>query len=192
MCASCWCKSPCPHPGDVRPPGQGCHRASRPPVTTQGVLFDLLSCRKERWQTPPDRGEWFASIDLKDAYFHVPIAPHHRQFLQFAFQGHHFHFRVLPFGLSLPPRVFTRCVTAAFSPLQLRGMKILPGRLAGLCAISTSGDPGHSDSPLACGPAQSQSECPKELPGSLTEYTLSGGDSGCYCHEGLSITSVCG
>ncbi len=71
------------------------------------------------------RGEWFASIDLKDAYFHVPIAPHHRKFLRFAFQGCHFLFRVLPFGLSLSPRVFTRCVAAALSPLQSRGLKIM-------------------------------------------------------------------
>ena len=27
------------------------------------------------------QGAWFVSVDLKDAYFHVPIPPHHRQFL---------------------------------------------------------------------------------------------------------------
>ncbi|CAL9683630.1 unnamed protein product [Knipowitschia caucasica] len=71
-------------------------------------------------------GDWFTSIDLKDAYFHVPIAPQHCRFLRFAFQGRHFQFRVLPFGLSLSPRVFTRCVAAALSPLQARGLRILP------------------------------------------------------------------
>ena len=86
------------------------------------------------------REEWFTSVDLKDAYFHVPIAPHHRQFLRFAFQGRHFQFRVLPFGLSLSPRVFTRCVAAALSPLQSRGMKILP----------------YLDDWLICAPSQSQ------------------------------------
>ncbi|XP_041817854.1 uncharacterized protein LOC121624267 [Chelmon rostratus] len=86
------------------------------------------------------RGEWFTSIDLKDAYFHVPIIPHHRQFLRFAFQGRHFQFRVLPFGLSLSPRVFTRCVAAALSPLQSRGIKILP----------------YLDDWLVCAPSQSQ------------------------------------
>jgi hypothetical protein len=86
------------------------------------------------------RGEWFTLVDLKDAYFHVPIAPHHRQFLRFAFQGRRFQFRVLPFGLSLSPRVFTRCVAAALSPLQSRGMKILP----------------YLDDWLICAPSQSQ------------------------------------
>ena len=70
--------------------------------------------------------EWFTSIDLRDAYFHVPIARQHRQFLRFAYRGHHWQFRVLPFGLSLSPRVFTRCVAAALAPLQSQGMKILP------------------------------------------------------------------
>lgn len=31
--------------------------------------------------------DWFATIDLTDAYFHVVIHPHHRQFLHFAFEG---------------------------------------------------------------------------------------------------------
>ncbi|XP_077395323.1 uncharacterized protein LOC144031774 [Festucalex cinctus] len=72
------------------------------------------------------QGEWFTSIDLKDAYFHVPIAPRHRRFLRFAYKGRHWQFRVLPFGLSLAPRVFTRFVRAALAPLQSVGMKVLP------------------------------------------------------------------
>ncbi len=31
--------------------------------------------------------DWFAAIDLKDAYFHVSILPRHRPFLRFAFEG---------------------------------------------------------------------------------------------------------
>ncbi|XP_057686428.1 uncharacterized protein LOC130912382 [Corythoichthys intestinalis] len=72
------------------------------------------------------RGEWFTSVDLKDAYFHVPVAPRHRRFLRFAYRGRHWQFRVLPFGLSLSPRVFTRVVRAGLAPLQSAGMKILP------------------------------------------------------------------
>lgn len=72
------------------------------------------------------RDEWVTSVDLKDAYFHIPIAPHHRLFLCFAFQGHHFQFRVLPFGLFLSSQVFARCVAAALSPLQSQGLKVLP------------------------------------------------------------------
>ena len=51
-------------------------------------------------------GEWFTSIDLSDAYFHVSIYPKHRKLLRFAFQGHAYQFAVLQFGLSLAPRIF--------------------------------------------------------------------------------------
>ncbi|KAI2664097.1 Gag-Pol polyprotein [Labeo rohita] len=43
------------------------------------------------------------SLDLKDAYFHIQIAPHHRRFLRFAFEGVAYQYTVLPFGLSLAP-----------------------------------------------------------------------------------------
>ena len=33
------------------------------------------------------RQSWFTSIDLKNAYFHVPIAPHHRPYVRIAFEG---------------------------------------------------------------------------------------------------------
>ncbi len=32
-------------------------------------------------------GDWFTSIDLKDAYFHIKIYPPHRKFLRFSFLG---------------------------------------------------------------------------------------------------------
>lgn len=31
--------------------------------------------------------DWFVTIDLKDSYFHIPIAPEHRQILQFTIGG---------------------------------------------------------------------------------------------------------
>ena len=34
-----------------------------------------------------EKGEWFTSIDLQDAYFHMPICLDHRPFLCFVFQG---------------------------------------------------------------------------------------------------------
>ncbi len=61
-------------------------------------------------------GDWFMSLDLKDAYFHIQIAPHHRWFLRFAFEGVAYQYQVVPFGLSLAPRTFTRCMDAALSP----------------------------------------------------------------------------
>jgi hypothetical protein len=45
-------------------------------------------------------GDWAVSIDLKDAYFHVPIAQDARKYLRFGWRGRLFQFCVLPFGLS--------------------------------------------------------------------------------------------
>ncbi len=52
--------------------------------------------------------DWFVTIDLKDAYFHISILPSHRKFLRFAFRGKAYQYRVLPFGLTLSPRTFTK------------------------------------------------------------------------------------
>ncbi|KAL0161741.1 hypothetical protein M9458_045466, partial [Cirrhinus mrigala] len=69
--------------------------------------------------------DWFVTIDLKDAYFHVSILPQHRKFLRFAFRGEAYQYRVLPFGLALSPRTFTKCVDAALVPLRIQGIRIL-------------------------------------------------------------------
>ncbi|XDV14501.1 hypothetical protein PO909_014743 [Leuciscus waleckii] len=71
------------------------------------------------------QGDWFVSIDLKDAYFQIQIASRHRRFLRFAFEGQAYQYTVLPFGLSLAPRTFTKCMDAALAPLRLRGIRVL-------------------------------------------------------------------
>lgn len=65
-------------------------------------------------------------VELKDAYFHIPIALHHRSFFQFTFQDESYQFYVLPFSLSLSPWAFTQCIQVALEPLQWEGMLILP------------------------------------------------------------------
>ncbi len=68
------------------------------------LLFKMLMHRRMIKCIQPQ--DWFAAIDLKDAYFHVSILPRHRPFLRFVFEGRAWQYRVLPFGLSLSPRVF--------------------------------------------------------------------------------------
>lgn len=69
--------------------------------------------------------DWFVTIDLSDAYFHIDIYPSHKKFLRFAYQGTAYEFQTLAFGLALAPRVFTKCVEAALFPLRNEGIRIL-------------------------------------------------------------------
>ena len=55
-------------------------------------------------------GEWVASIDLTDAYFHVPIHPKFQKYLRFHVEGQAYQFRALPFGIATAPLEFTRVV----------------------------------------------------------------------------------
>ncbi len=70
-------------------------------------------------------GDWFVTIDLKDAYFHTQVVQQHRRFLRFAFGGKAYQYKVLPFGLALAPRTFTKCMDAALALLRLHGIRVL-------------------------------------------------------------------
>ncbi len=83
-------------------------------MLTQKRIFECIRPR-----------DWFAAIDLKDAYFHVSILPRHRPFLRFAFEGRAYQYKVLPFGLALSPRVFTKVVEGALVPMREQGVRIL-------------------------------------------------------------------
>ncbi|KAL0199171.1 hypothetical protein M9458_007711, partial [Cirrhinus mrigala] len=84
--------------------------------------------------------DWFAAINLKDAYFHISILPRHRPFLRFAFEGRAYQNKVLPFGLSLSPRVLTKVPEAALSPLWRMGIRILNENLDDWLLIAHSRD----------------------------------------------------
>ena len=49
-------------------------------------------------------GEWVSSIDLSDAYLHIPIHPNSRKYLRFCHQSQVLQFTSLPFGLLQPHR----------------------------------------------------------------------------------------
>ncbi len=85
--------------------------------------FKMLTMRTIMSQV--QEGDWFVTIDLKDAYFHIQVIHRHRRFLRFAFGGKAYQYKVLPFGLALAPRTFTKCMDAALAPLRLQGIRVL-------------------------------------------------------------------
>lgn len=52
------------------------------------------------------------SIDLMEAYLHVPIYSAYQKILRFCYAARHYQYRALPFGLSLAPRFFTKLMAA--------------------------------------------------------------------------------
>ncbi len=83
-----------------------------------GLPFKMLTQRHMIKCTQPQ--DWFAAIDP-----HVLILPRHRPFLRFAFEGRAWQYRVLPFGLSLSPHVFTKVVEGVLARLREVGVRIL-------------------------------------------------------------------
>ncbi|XP_077136845.1 uncharacterized protein LOC143793691 [Ranitomeya variabilis] len=69
-------------------------------------------------------------LDLKDAYYHLPIHQSHQQFLRVAVvidgQIRHLQYRAMPFGLSIAPRVFTKLLLEVMSFLRLKDTLVIP------------------------------------------------------------------
>jgi hypothetical protein len=102
------------------------------PVLNLKPLNQYIQYKKFRMETAASifnylrQGDWLVSIDLTDAYLHVPIRPSHRPFLRFAFNGEVYQFRVLPFGLSSAPRIFTMVLLPIAAHLHQRGIQFIP------------------------------------------------------------------
>ena len=72
------------------------------------------------------KGEWLVSIDLKDAYFHIPIHPdsHHLYCFVFHVDKRTYQFKALHFGLATAPLEFMRIVKEVKLVLQSRGVQV--------------------------------------------------------------------
>ena len=46
---------------------------------------------------------WVTSLDLQDAYFHIPVHPAYRKYLRFQIEKEFFQFCALPFGIATAP-----------------------------------------------------------------------------------------
>ena len=64
---------------------------------------------------------FMALLDLKDAYYVVPIAEEHRKYLRFYWQGCLYQYTCKPNGLSSAPKCFTKLLKPVYSTLRQHG-----------------------------------------------------------------------
>ena len=68
------------------------------------------------------QGAFTCSVDLTDAYWHVPVDPHFQPYLGFRLDNRKYKFLVMPFGLNIAPRVFTKLTRPIVQELRARGV----------------------------------------------------------------------
>ena len=66
-------------------------------------------------------GCFMTSVDLKDAYYSVPIHPSDKILLRFVWEGELWQFNAMPNGLALAPRMFTKLLKPVFAHLRAAG-----------------------------------------------------------------------
>ena len=98
------------------------------PFKMETVASVLLSVRE---------GDFLASLNLKDAYFQIPIHGSSRKLLRFMSEGTVYQFKALCFGLSTAPQVFTRVFAAVSAWAHARGIR-LPRYLDDWLVLSSS------------------------------------------------------
>ena len=86
--------------------------------------FRMETQRKVRNAIYPN--DWAFSLDLTDAYLHVPIHKQSRKFLRFSLNGQIFQFKALAFGLSTSPFVFTYLMNVIATFLRKRAIILHP------------------------------------------------------------------
>ena len=69
-------------------------------------------------------GLWAVSLDLTDAYLHIPLRPAHRKFMRLAVGDHHFQFVSMCFGLAPAPRVFTKVMVEIGAYMRRQGARM--------------------------------------------------------------------
>ena len=96
-------------------------------LSTLNLNVDRTSFRMETSQTvlrAVRRNDWMVSIDLKDTYLQIPIHPASRKYLRNTAGGRTWQFRVLCFGLSTAPQVFTRVMAPVSGFLHQLGIRM--------------------------------------------------------------------
>ena len=77
-----------------------------------------INCVKNMIQ----QGDWLIKVDLKNAYFTIPIYNVDQKYLRFPWEGNAYQVHCLPFGITVAPWVFTKLMKVPVS--YLRRMRI--------------------------------------------------------------------
>ena len=70
------------------------------------------------------KGLWAAKIDLKDAYFHVPVNPALRPYLRHLVGGQLWEYQAGPFGLNIMPQIFQSVMHTFEKKWRKRGFQV--------------------------------------------------------------------
>lgn len=72
-----------------------------------------------------EENDWMCKVDLKNAYYSIPIRRAHQPYLAFIWQGRTWMFTRLCFGLSPAPRIFTKILKPVLKWLRAQGAKLV-------------------------------------------------------------------
>ena len=101
------------------------------PIIDLSTLNGFITSSRFHMETPRSvlnsirPGDWMISLDLQDAYLQVPVHHDSRRYLRFVVDGKTFQFRVLCFGLTTAPQVFTRIMAPVSAILHRHGVRML-------------------------------------------------------------------
>ena len=101
------------------------------PIIDLSTLNDYITSSHFHMETPQSvlrsirPGDWMISLDLQDAYLQVPVHHDSRRYLRFVVAGKSYQFRVLCFGLTTAPQVFTRIMAPVSAILHKYGVRML-------------------------------------------------------------------
>ena len=71
------------------------------------------------------KGDWMVKIDLKDAYFTLPLHPDSQKYVRFRWKNHIYQFLCLCFGIGPAPRLFTKLLKVPMSILRRLGIRLI-------------------------------------------------------------------
>ena len=70
------------------------------------------------------KGQWGEKVDLKHAYFHIPLSEKFARYTRFPFDDAILGFEAMPFGVNVAPQVFTDFVKVLFKPWRYQGITV--------------------------------------------------------------------